>query len=145
MGKCGEHSFFKGEVRQFFYWLKVFIGPKLRQVSKGNFHRKAPKWVKNQTKGSKIHKIRTKWHPTYCGNPSICKEWIPTAARRPELMDSHSRLVAEFVKSGFPQKLRGQNWWISTVGRWTELMDFHSKSDAIWSLFCEFWTLWPDF
>ena len=30
-----------------------------------------PKWVKNQAKGSKIHKIRTKWHPTYCGNPSI--------------------------------------------------------------------------
>ena len=62
---------FKGDVRRFFYWLKVFIGPKLRQVTKGNFHRKAPKWVKNQAKGSKIHKIRTKWHPTYCGNPSI--------------------------------------------------------------------------
>ena len=29
--------------------------------------------------------------------------WIPTAARRTELMDSHSRLVAVFVKSGFPQ------------------------------------------
>ena len=23
------------------------------------------------TKGSEIHQIRTKWHPTYCGNPSI--------------------------------------------------------------------------
>ena len=61
----------KGKLGNSFYWLKVFIGPKLRQVSKGNFHRKAPKWVKNQAKGSKIHKIRTKWHPTYCGNPSI--------------------------------------------------------------------------
>ena len=63
-------SAFKGE-GDFFYWLKVFIGPKLRQVSKGNFHPKAPKWTKNQAKGSKIHKIRTKWHPTYCGNPLI--------------------------------------------------------------------------
>ena len=51
----------KGEVRQFFfYWPKVFIGPKLREVSKGNFHWKDLKWVKNQAKGSKIHKIRTK-------------------------------------------------------------------------------------
>ena len=76
--------FLKGKSGDFFYWLKVFIGPKPRHVSKGNLHRKAPKWVKNQAKGSKIHKIRTKWHPTYCGNPSICKEWIPTAARRTE-------------------------------------------------------------
>ena len=70
----------KGKLGNFFYWLKVFIGPKLRQVSKGNFHRKAPKWVKNQAKGSKIHKIRTKGiraavgihqfcPPSYCGNP----------------------------------------------------------------------------
>ena len=33
----------KGKLGDFFYWLKVFIGPKLREVSKGNFHRKAPK------------------------------------------------------------------------------------------------------
>ena len=45
-----------------FYWPKVFFGPKLRQVSKGNFHRKALKWVKNQVKGPKIHQIRNK-HP----------------------------------------------------------------------------------
>ena len=32
----------KEKLGDFFYWLKVFIGPKLRQVSKGNFHRKAP-------------------------------------------------------------------------------------------------------
>ena len=41
----------KGKLGDFFYWLKVFIGPKLGQVSKGNFHREAPKWVKNQVKG----------------------------------------------------------------------------------------------
>ena len=104
-------SAFKGE-GDFFYWLKVFIGPKLRQVSKGNFHPKAPKWIKNQAKGSKIHKIRTKWHPTYCGNPSILSfellwesiyilEWIPTVARRTELVDSHSR--SEDRIDGFPQ------------------------------------------
>ena len=33
----------KGKLGDFFYWLKVFIGPKLGQVSKGNFHQKAPK------------------------------------------------------------------------------------------------------
>ena len=61
----------KGGYRNFFYLFKVFIGPKLRQVSIGNFHRKAPKLVKHQAKGSKIHKIRTKCHPTYWGNPPI--------------------------------------------------------------------------
>ena len=64
----------KGEVRRFFYWPKVFIGLKLRQGSKGIFHRKALKWVKNQAKGSKIHEIRTK-QPiqanSYCRNPPI--------------------------------------------------------------------------
>ena len=45
----------KGEVRRIFYRLKVCIGPKLREVTISNFHRKAPKWVKNQAKGSKIH------------------------------------------------------------------------------------------
>ena len=63
--------YIKGELKRFFYRLKVFIGPKLRQVSKGNFHRKAPKWVKNQVKGSKIDQIRTKWHLTCWGNPPI--------------------------------------------------------------------------
>ena len=37
----------KGKLGKFFYRLKVFVGPKLREVSKGNFHRKAPKLVKN--------------------------------------------------------------------------------------------------
>ena len=47
----------KGKLKRFFYRLKGFIGPKLRQVSKGNFHRKVPKWDKNQVKGSKIDQI----------------------------------------------------------------------------------------
>ena len=75
---CARHALkqlfwkvLKGKKSDFFYRLKVFIGPKLRQVSKGNFHRKAPKWVKNQVKGSKIDQIRTKWHPTCWGNPPI--------------------------------------------------------------------------
>ena len=33
------------------------------------------------------------------------------------------------------------NWWIPTAGQRTELVDSHSRSDATWSLFCEFWTL----
>ena len=55
----------KGEVKQSFYWLKVFIGPKLREVSTGNIQRKAPKTVKNQVKGSKIDQIRTKCPQSY--------------------------------------------------------------------------------
>ena len=51
--------------------LKVFIGLKLRQVSKGNFHRKVPKWFKNRVKVSKIDQIRPPLHPPYCGNPPI--------------------------------------------------------------------------
>ena len=43
----------------FFYRLKVFFSPKLRQVSIDNFHQKAPvKWVVNQIKGSKINKYK---------------------------------------------------------------------------------------
>ena len=61
----------KGEVRQFFYRLKVFIGPKLREDAIGNFHWKAPKWAKNQAKVSKIDQIRPPLHRTYCGNPPI--------------------------------------------------------------------------
>ena len=46
---------------QNFYWLKVFIGPKLREVSKSNFHRKAPKLVKNEVKRFKNDQISTKY------------------------------------------------------------------------------------
>ena len=49
----------------FISWLKVFIDSKLRQVTKGNFHRKAPKWVKYQVKGSKFDQIRTKCPHSY--------------------------------------------------------------------------------
>ena len=34
----------KGKLGDFFYLFKVSIGPKLRQVSIGNFHRNAPNW-----------------------------------------------------------------------------------------------------
>ena len=61
----------KGELKWFFYLLKVLIGPKLRQVSIAIFHQKAPKWIKNQVKGSKIDQIRIKWHPTCWGHPPI--------------------------------------------------------------------------
>ena len=72
----------KGKLGEFFYWPKVFIGHILREVSKGNSYRKAPKLVKNQVEGSKIDQIRTK-RPTatvgihsiqvnsYCRNPPI--------------------------------------------------------------------------
>ena len=75
-------SSLKGKLGDFFYLFKVFIGPKLREVSISNFYRKAPKLVKNQVKGSKIDQIRTK-RPTatvgihsiqvnsYCRNPPI--------------------------------------------------------------------------
>ena len=33
---------FKGEVRQIFLLAQSFYGPKQREVSMGNFHRKAP-------------------------------------------------------------------------------------------------------
>ena len=49
-GRCYPWHILKPLIRgtkaTFFYRLKVFIGPKLTQVSRGNFHRKAPKWVK---------------------------------------------------------------------------------------------------
>ena len=64
----GRH---RGTKAIFFYRPKVFIGLKLRQVSKSNFHRKASKWVKNWAKVSKIDQIRPPLHPTYCGNPPI--------------------------------------------------------------------------
>ena len=87
----------KGEVRPFFlsfYFIIIFIGHKVRKISKCNFHRKAPKWVKNQAKGSKTHEIRTNQpiqaksycrNPpiqanTYCRNPLIPYWRIPTVA-----------------------------------------------------------------
>ena len=52
--------FLKGEVRQKKLLAQSFYGPKLREVSTGNFYRKAPKLVKNQVKGSKMDQIKTK-------------------------------------------------------------------------------------
>ena len=60
-GKLGDFFLFA----QSFYWLKT------KTSFNRQFSPKGPKLVKNQAKGSEIHQIRTKWHPTYCGNPSI--------------------------------------------------------------------------
>ena len=49
------HIALKGKLGKKIYRLKVFISLKLKQITKGNFHRKAPKWAKNQVKGSRIH------------------------------------------------------------------------------------------
>ena len=61
----------KGEVRRFFLFVQSFYWPKTKTSFNRQFSPKRPKLVKNQAKGSEIHQIRTKWHPTYCGNPSI--------------------------------------------------------------------------
>ena len=63
-----------------FYRLKVFIGPKVREVSTGNFHRKALKWAKIRSKCQKLTKldplcirptvgIHHFCHRSCCGNP----------------------------------------------------------------------------
>ena len=74
------HTFLKGKLGIFSSdQLKVFIGPKETSF-KRQFAPKSPKVGKNQAKGSKIHKIRTKGiqaavvihqfcPPSYCGNP----------------------------------------------------------------------------
>ena len=51
-----------------FYLIKFFIGPKLREVTTRNFHGKAPKWVKNGIKVSKIDKIFELNVVSYCTN-----------------------------------------------------------------------------
>ena len=75
--------FLKGKSGDLFLLAQSFYRPQTKTCFKRQFAPKSPKVGKNQAKGSKIHKIRTKWHPTYCGNPSFCKKWIPTAARMP--------------------------------------------------------------
>ena len=150
--KLGSMAWFKGELNRFF-----FIGPGLRQVLKGNFHRKAPKWVKNQVKGSKIDQIRTKWHPTCWGNPPILSSEllresinsvirptegihynyyiiiiiiiiiIPSVGWMTELLDSLSS--SEDRIGGFPQQVGWQNWWITSAALRTELMDSLSRSE----------------
>ena len=101
----------------FFYQFKVFIGPLLGQVSKGNFHQKAPKWVKNQAKGSKIHKIRTKWHPTYYGNPSILSTnllWESTNSVLGATVGIHFLQIRTPTYCGNPSILSSELLWEST-------------------------------
>ena len=107
----------KGEVRQFFHWLKVFIGPKPRKVSKGNFQWKDPKCVKNQATGSKIHKIRTKWHPTTYGNPSILSTnllWESTNSVLGATVGIHFLQIRPPTYCGNPSILSSELLWEST-------------------------------
>jgi len=66
-----KNSKLKGELNRFFLSAQSFYRPQTKASFKRQFSRKAPKWVKNQVKGSKIDQIRTKWHPTCWGNPPI--------------------------------------------------------------------------
>ena len=75
--KDKSRSEVKVEVRQFFYWLKVFISPKLRDISIGNFRRKAPKWVKNQVKGSKSDQIKDQMAPDLLRESTVSKSGFP--------------------------------------------------------------------
>ena len=61
----------KGKLGDFFLFVQSFYRPKTKTSFNRQFSPKRPKLVKNQAKGSEIHQIRTKWHPSYCGNPSI--------------------------------------------------------------------------
>ena len=54
----------KGEVRRFFYWLKIFVGPKLST----GLQWESTNSVLGATVGIHFLQIRP---PTYCGNPSI--------------------------------------------------------------------------
>ena len=54
------------------------------------------------------------WHCRREGVLNI--QWIPTVARRTELVDSHSS--SEDRIDGFPQQVDGQNQWVPTVGWW---------------------------
>ena len=127
----------KGKLGEKFYWLNVFIGLKLREVSTGNFYRKAPKLVKNHVKGSKIDQIRTKQptatvgiHPispnSYCRNPPISPK---SYCRNPPL-DSYTSCWPELVDS--------------YSSCWPKLVDSYSSfwlKLAVWFLFGQFWTL----
>ena len=64
------HFSLKGKLGDFFLFVQSFYWPKTKTSFNRQFSPKRPKLVKNQAKGSEIHQIRTKWHPSYCGNPS---------------------------------------------------------------------------
>ena len=72
----------KGEVRRFFLFVQSFYWPKTKTSFNRQFSPKRPKLVKNQAKGSEIHQIRTKWHPSYCGNPSILSSDLAVKIKR---------------------------------------------------------------
>merc|ERR1711951_283357 len=119
------------------YWLKVFIGFKLREVLTGKFHQKAPKLVKNQAKGSNIDQIRTKQptatvgiHPispnSYCRNPQIS----PNSYCRNPPLDSYTSCWPELVDS--------------YSSCWVKLVDSYSSfwpKLAVWFLFGQFFIL----
>ena len=108
------HNCFRGEVRRFFYWLKVFYWPQTKRSFKKQF---SPKWVKNQAKGSKIHKIRTKWHPTYCGNPSILSTdllWKSTNSVLGATVGIHFLQIWPPTYCGNPSILSSELLWEST-------------------------------
>ena len=132
--KCPFHTLIRGKLGKKLF-VQSFYRPKTQTSFNRQFSPKSPKIGKKS--GQRVQNSQNKdptvnsvlrptvgihqfCPPSYCGNPFI-------------------------YSSGFPQQLGGQNWWIPTVGRRTELMDSHSRSDATWSLFGEFRTLWPDF
>ena len=62
---------FKGEVRQIFLLAQSFYRPQTKRSLNGQFSPKSPKLPQYRVRVSKINKIRTKCHPTCCGNPLI--------------------------------------------------------------------------
>ena len=72
----------KGKLGDFFLFVKSFYRPKTKTSFNRQFSPKRPKLVKNQAKGSEIHQIRTKWHPSYCGNPSILSSDLAVKIKR---------------------------------------------------------------
>ena len=72
----------KGKLGDFFLFVQSFYRPKTKTSFNRQFSPKRPKLVKNQAKGSEIHQIRTKWHPSYCGNPSILSSDLAVKIKR---------------------------------------------------------------
>ena len=81
-GKVSRLSLLKGKLGDFFLFVQSFYWPKTKTSFNRQFSPKRPKLVKNQAKGSEIHQIRTKWHPSYCGNPSILSSDLAVKIKR---------------------------------------------------------------
>ena len=100
----------KGKLGDFFLFVQSFYWPKTKTSFNRQFSPKRPKLVRNQVKGSKIHKIRTKWHPSYCGNPSILSSDLAVKIKR-SLQGSpvENKMLRSWMffalppKHGFPQ------------------------------------------